>query len=202
MTQGELKIFKKLNKPWLIQDYLEKIPINFEENGETLMSPRRVLQEKRAHCFEGALFAAAAFQINNHSPLLLDLCTTDADESHVVALFKYNGRWGAVSKTNHAVLRYRDPVYKNIRELVMSYYHEYFLNSNREKTLRSYSEPFDLRKLKNQDWMTTKEDLWHLDEILDKQKHYSIIPSKNIEIIRKADPIEKKAGSIIEWKKG
>src|SRR3989344_6839668 len=112
----ERKIFARLNSARKIQDYLDTISINFEIKKETYMSPRRVIREKTAHCFEGALFACAALAYHGKKPLLLDLVTIDRDEDHVVALFKENGLWGAISKTNHPILRYRDPVYKSIPE--------------------------------------------------------------------------------------
>ena len=119
LTKHELAIFKKLNTPRKIQDFLERMPINFDKGADTLMSPRRLLRVGKAHCIEGALFAAAALWFHGHKPLLLDLQATDDDYDHVVALFRHNGYWGAISKTNHAVLRYREPVYRGIRELAL-----------------------------------------------------------------------------------
>ena len=163
------------------------------------MSPRRVLIEKKAHCFEGALFAAAAFWVHGQKPLIMDLYTTDDDLYHVIAPFKYRGLWGAISKTNHPVLRYRDPIYKTIRELAMSYFHEYFLDNGR-KTLRKYSEPLDLSKFKKENWTTAEEDLWFIDEALDKLKHHLLVSSKTARILRKADPLERKATKMAQWK--
>src|SRR3989344_4797858 len=135
------RTLKRLNTPEKIQDFINRLPFNFEKRGETYMSVARSLKTGRIHCFEGALIAAAALWIQGERPLLLDLKPDKSDIDHVVALFRRNGFWGAISKTNHAVLRYREPVYKSIRELAMSYFHEYFLN-NGKKTLRSYSRPF------------------------------------------------------------
>ena len=104
-----------------------------------------VLRAGKAHCMEGALLAAAILEFHGHKPLLLDLRSTSEDLDHVVALFKQNGYWGAISKTNHVVLRYREPIYGSVRELAMSYFHEYFLD-NGKKTLREYSVPVDLGK--------------------------------------------------------
>jgi hypothetical protein len=126
----ELKIFKKLDNPKKIQDFLEKIPVNFRK---TLRSPMMVLRKNNAHCLEGALLAASVLAFHGEKPLLLDLRANDRDFDHVVALFKRNNCWGAISKTNHAVLRYREPVYKNIRELAMSYFHEYFDDNGKKK---------------------------------------------------------------------
>jgi hypothetical protein len=198
-TAEEVRIFKKLSTPQKVQDFLDSIPINFEEMGETYLSPREVLRQGIAHCAEGAVFAAVALWYNGQKPLLLDLKTSSDDVDHVVALFQKDGYWGAISKTNHAVLRYREPVYKNIRELVMSYFHEYF-KDNGKKTLRSYSRPFDLSKYKDQSWMTTGEDLDKLMEDLDDSPHVQILNPAQIRNLRKADQIEIAAGKIVEWK--
>ena len=135
LSPTERKIFQKLTTPQKIQDYLDKLPINYEHGGETYMSPRRMLKVKTAHCFEGALFAAAALAYHGHKPLLMDLRTAVPYEDHVIALFRVNGLWGAISKTNHVVLRYRDAVYRSPRELAMSYFHEY-VESDGKKSLR------------------------------------------------------------------
>ncbi len=200
LSKKELTTLKKLKDPSKIQDFLNTLPFNFEEKGETYMSPRRVLLEKKAHCFEGALLASLALWTQGFEPLILDLKTTSDDQDHVVALYKKNGYWGAISKTNHAVLRFRDPIYKNIRELALSYFHEYFLNKNGKKTLVSYSKPFNLKKF-GTGWLTDREELWHLVEALDNSPHFPFVPKINKKFIRKADPVERKMGSITEWKK-
>ena len=196
----ELAVISKLRTPQKIQDFLEKIRINFEEKGETCRSPRRVLRDRKAHCLEGALFAAAALWLHGKPPLLLDLTSGRGDDDHVVTLFQRNGYWGAISKTNHAVLRYREPIYKNVRELAMSYFHEYFLDNGR-KTLRSYSEPLDLRKFKDKNWVTSEKDLWYIVRALNKQKHFSMVPQKAAGTLRKADKVEIKAGKIVQEKR-
>ncbi len=195
----ELKILHKLNTPQKIQDYLNKLAINFDKDGDTSRSPREVLRLGKAHCLEGALLAATALWYHGHPPLLLDLVTTKNDDDHVVALFKDRGYWGAISKTNHAVLRYREPVYKTVRELTMSYFHEYFLDSG-QKTLRKFSRPFDLSKIKNKDWLISSEDLWDINNALDDSFHYNILTPGQIKKLRKAEPIEIAAGKLVEWK--
>ncbi len=164
------------------------------------MSPRRVLKARRAHCLEGAMLAACALWFQGEKPLLLDLKTHKKDQEHVVALFKKNGYWGAISKTNHAVLRYRDPIYESVRELALSYFHEYFLNSNGQKTLESYSTPFDLSSL-GDTWVTEESDLWHISKRLDRIRHFPIVPKKNKRYLRAASHVEREAGKITEWKK-
>jgi hypothetical protein len=197
LTKEEWRELKKLNTPEKIQDFLNKLPFNLEKNGETHSSVRVTLRERKAHCFEGALLAAAALWIQGRKPLLLDLKVLRPDFDHVLAIFEEEGFWGAISKTNHSVLRYRDPIYKNVRELAMSYFHEYFLNSGK-KTLREYSKPFDLSK-QGKNWLTTEENLADLAHMLDKSPHFEILFPKQAKNLRKAEPIEIKASNITEW---
>ena len=199
LTPLEIKIFEKLNTPVKIQDFIHKIPINFEKKGETLLSPREVLRQKKAHCMEGALFAASVFWYHGELPMILDLRTIRPDFDHVVAIFKRNGYFGAISKSNHGVLLYRDPIYKTIRELVFSYFHEYFLQ-NGKKTLRNYSKPFDLRKF-GTTWITSNQDLWHIDKALDKSPHIDLLNAKLIATLRPADRIQIQAGNLEIFKK-
>jgi hypothetical protein len=90
----------------------------------TAWSPRRVLRERTAHCLEGAVFAAAALRVLGFPPLLLDLEAVQ-DTDHVVAVFRSRGHWGAIAKSNFSGLRYREPVYRSVRELIMSYFDGY-----------------------------------------------------------------------------
>lgn len=198
LTKDEEQVFKKLSSPAKIQDYLNSISYNFEQTGETCMSPRRVLRTQRAHCLEGAYLAVAALWYHGEKPLLLDLRSTKHDLDHVVALFTRNGCFGAISKTNHAVLRYREPIYKTIRELALSYFHEYFLNSNGQKTLREYSQPFNLQKMGSA-WITEESDLWEIGAALDDSPHKAVLPhGMQARELRKADDIEIRAGQLIE----
>lgn len=202
LSPHERAVFKKLSTPAKIQDYLDTLPQNFsKKSAETCRSPRRILQDKKAYCFEGALLAAAAFAYHGKLPLLLDLQTIDDDEDHVVALFKEGGLWGAVSKTNNPVLRWRDPVYKSVRELAMSYFHEYFLYKNGKKTLRAYSKPFDLSKYKPQQWVVAEESLDWLAEEMDASPHSPVVPHKLIKKLRPASVLERKILDLEDWQK-
>ncbi len=200
LSTEELAVLKKLNTPNKIQDFLDTLPLNYEKNGDTCRSPRMALHEGKAHCIEGALIAATALWLQGERPLLLDLKTLDIDidPDHVVALYKKNGYWGAISKTNHAVLRFRDPIYKTVRELALSYFNEYFLATTGQKTLRSYSRPFSLERF-GTEWITSKEDLWHIAEALDESLHFHLIPKGNEKYLRHASDVERKASSIPEW---
>jgi hypothetical protein len=204
-TPTEKALLKKLNTPAKVQDFLNGLKFNFEEDGKgTIKSPIRVLREKNAHCMEGALLGAYILSLHGYKPLILHLQVEKGDFDHVIALFQQNGLWGALSKTNHGVLRYREAVYKNVRELVMSYFHEYFLNSNGKKTLRKYSVPLNLNKF-GKDWMTREDDLWEIDDELDRIKHFDIFEKskskKVLKNLRKADKIEIEMGKIEEYKR-
>lgn len=201
-AKEELALFSKLRTPAHVQDFLDRLPINFEPRGDTCRSPRRVLRDRTAHCFEGALLAAAAFLVHGAPPLLLDLkiAPRAKDHDHVVAPFRTRGYWGAVSKTNHAVLRYREPVYRTVRELALSYFHEYFLDDGR-KILRSYSRPLNLRRFLGRGWMTAEDDLWYLSDALDVSPHEAIAAPGAMRGLRRADPVEIAAGKLTEWRK-
>ena len=200
LTTQEEKILKKLDTPGKIQDFLNKLEINFEENGETCMSPRRVLETRKCHCIEGAMLAALALRLHGQKPLIVDLTASKEDFDHVIAVFRENGKWGAISKTNHAVLRYREPVYSSIQELVMSFFHEYFEDDG-IKTLRSYSEAVDLSRFDELRWMTSEDDVWFVDKYLGKARHFRILNQNQISKLRKADKIEIEAGKIVEYRK-
>lgn len=199
LTKKEEKLLRSLKTPAKIQDFLDSLPMNHEKKGETHMSPRRALREKKAHCVEGALIAALALLLHGEEPLIMDLTAKPHDDDHFVALYKKNGHWGAISKTNHATIRFRDPVYRTLRELALSYFHEWFMNKNGEKTLVSYSRPLNLKRL-GTCWITAEEDLWEIDGIIDALPHYPVVPKGNARFIRKADPMELAAGRLIEWK--
>jgi len=200
LTKKELTILKSLDTPRKIQDFLETLKTNFED--ETCFSPRTVLKRKKAHCMEAAMLAAAALRVNGKKPLVVDLTTTCDDEDHVIAVFRQHGCWGAISKSNHAVLRYRDPIYKTVRELVMSYFNEYY-KDNGKKTLRSYSNPVDLSRFDRSgiEWMTDEDDVWDIPNYLAEVKHIPILNRKQISGLRKADSIEIEAGNIVKEKK-
>ncbi len=164
-TPAELRRLRPLDTPAQVQRFLDtEIGYNTEPGGDTLRSPRRVLRDRVAHCLEGALFAAAALRVHGHPPLLLDL-EAERDDDHVLAIFRSHGAWGAIGKSNFAGLRFREPVYRTLRELVMSYFEHYF-NLAREKTLRRYSRPVNLARFDRLGWMTAQEDLWPINDYL------------------------------------
>ena len=164
-TAAERAVFRRLHTPEKIQHFLDhEIGYNKEPKGPTCYSPRRVLRERVAHCMEGALFGAAALRMIGFPPLLLDLEAV-RDDDHVLAVFRTHGCWGAVAKSNYSGLQYREPVYRSLRELAMSYFEHYF-NLSREKTLRNYSRPVNLKRFDSINWMTTENDPWAVPEYL------------------------------------
>jgi hypothetical protein len=199
LTKEEERILRRLSTPAKVQDFLDALPVNWEKRGETYYSPRRVLGFRKAHCLEGALLAAAAFWLHGREPLLMDLRAV-GDDDHVVALFRMNGYWGAISKTNHATARYRDPLYRTPRELALSYFHEYFVNATGKKVLREYSAPLNLKRF-GEEWITAERDLHDIATAIDEVRHFPLIPRQNMRHIRPADLFDRKAGSLIEWKK-
>jgi hypothetical protein len=144
---------------------------------------------------EGAMLAAAVLEFHGHQPLLVDLRAARHDYDHVVAVFKQFGCFGAIGKTNHAVLRYREPVYRTVRELAMSFFHEYFDDRGR-KNLREYSLPFSLRQFDRLGWRTTEADLWDVPYRIDRARHAKILKPGQLKNLRPADPIEIKAGQL------
>ncbi len=198
LTRAELAVLKKLNTPQKIQDFVSAIPQNFEENGDSCMSVREVLRTRRAHCIEGALVAALALWIHGNPPLLLDLGAVN-DDDHVVALFRRNGHWGAISKGNHLVVRYRDPIYRTLRELALSYIHEYY-NAKGVKTLRTYSRSFNLSTYKPEVWITGR-DSWKIAEDLCDIHHFDLLEKGQEKLLRPLDNFEKTLLSITEYKR-
>jgi len=160
-SPSELRALKALKSPAGIQRFLDAIPYHL---AGTAWSPRVVWREQTAHCLEGAVFAAAALRVLEFPPLILDL-EADQDTDHVLAVFKTRGHWGAIAKSNFAGCRYREPVYRTLRELALSYFNTYF-NLRGERTLRRYSRPANLARFDDRDWMTSEKDIWFIAEYL------------------------------------
>lgn len=200
LSDSERTLLRSLSTPIKIQDFLDRLAINHEKQSESCMSPRRVLAMRKAHCLEGALLAATALALHGERPLLIELSVAPGDQDHALALYKRNGYWGAISKTNHATLRFRDPVYRTVRELALSYFHEYFVNATGAKTLRGYTRPFSLTRFGDA-WVTRETDLWDIAYALADAPHVPLLPPENKQYLRKADRIERKAGRLIEWPK-
>jgi len=198
LAPGEFARLKRLDTPAKIQAFLNAIPINHEIGGETVLSVREVLRQRRAHCIEGAMLAAAALWANGDPPLVMHLDCHASDYPHVIALFRRGGAWGAISKTNGAPLRYRDPIYRSLRELALSYFHEYS-NKRGHKTLRSYSMPFDLRRIDPREWVTASKSCWKTHDRLAELRHFPLISKRQERLLAKRDKFERKASRMVEY---
>jgi hypothetical protein len=190
-TPDEIKFLKTLNNPDKIQGFLDAIEYNpvYE-----CRSPRWVIRKRSAHCFEGALFAAAVLQFHGYKPVIVDLKAYN-DDDHVITIFKEDGHWGAVAKSNFTSLRFREPVYRSLRELVMSYFDFYF-NTVGDKSLRSYSIPLDLTVYNPRHWATTDEDLEYIGDKLEEIRHFQVINEKMIKNLKRASDIMLQAGML------
>lgn len=184
-TAAERARFRRLSSPEKIQRFLDDLPYNKEADGATCRSPRRVLRDQTGQCMEGALFGAAALRMIGHPPLLLDLEAV-RDTDHVLAIFRQRGHWGAVAKSNYSGLRYREPVYRTLRELAMSYFEHYY-NLKKEKTLRTYSRPVNLRRFDSIGWMTAGEDVWAVPEYLCTIAHTPLLAKPLIPRLGRVD---------------
>jgi len=198
LTRGEFLALERLSTPQKIQAFLNAVPINHEIGGETVLSVREVLRQRRAHCIEGAMLAASALWVNGEPPLVMHLDCHESDFPHVITLFRRHGAWGAISKTNGTPLRYRDPIYRTLRELALSYFHEYF-NKRGHKTLRSYSTPFDMRRVDPQEWITAKKNCWAAHDRITELRHYALISRRQEKLLSKRDPFERKAARMVEY---
>lgn len=197
LTRAEFAVLKRLDTPRKIQQFVYGLDQNFEERGETCATVREVLRTRKAHCIEGAMLAACAFWVHGEPPLLLDMRAV-RDFDHVVALYRRKRRWGAISKTNGVFLRSRDPVYSSLRELAMSYFHEY-CNRRDHKTLREYSLPYDLRRVDPGIWVSGEKHAWHVAEELDRVRHFKLMNGHHLREVTRRDPLERRAGVLMQY---
>jgi hypothetical protein len=171
--------------PFAIQQFLDSIPYSDEK---IYRCPLRVLEDRKAHCFDGAVFAAAALRRLGFPAMLLDQRAV-RDDDHVLALFRLNGRYGAIAKSNFVGLRFREPVYRSLRELVMSYFEVYF-NVEGEKTLRAYSLPVRLAPFDRLHWETSDEAMDAIAERLDAVHHFPLLTP---EMERALSPVDRRS---------
>ena len=194
-SRDELAVLRRLNTPERIQSFLDsEIGYNKELQGATCRSPRRVLRDRLAHCMEGALFGAAALRVHGFPPLLLDLEAV-RDVDHVLAIFRQRGHWGAIAKSNYSGLRFREPVYRTLRELAISYF-EHCFNLAGEKTLRAYSRPVQLRRFDGTGWMTAEEDVWPIPEYLTRIAHTPLLSGGMERRLNRVDARLQAAGNL------
>jgi hypothetical protein len=197
LTPAEFALLRRLDTPQKIQGFVNQLKQNWEVKRETCRTVRGVLRSGDAHCIEGAMLAACALWVHGEPPLLLDMRAVH-DFDHVVALFRRHGRWGAISKTNGVFLRWRDPVYRTLRELAMSYFHEY-TNRRDQKTLREYSVPYDLRRVDPAVWVSGEDDAWLVAEELDDIRHFKLINGRELSSVTRRDPLERRAGILMQY---
>lgn len=197
LTAREHALLARLSTPLGIQRFVSALPANHEPTGETISSVREVLRLRRAHCIEGAFVAACALWIQGRPPLLLHMDCDRSDYPHVVALFRRGGCWGAISKSNGAVLRFRDPVYRTLRELVLSYFHEY-CDTRGRKTLRSHSGAFDMRRIPPADWITTPGLCRRAHDALADARHYPLVTTAQARGLAPRDPFERRAARLVQ----
>ena len=196
----EYAILRRLRTPQQIQAFVNALPINHEIGGETVFSVRQVLAYRRAHCIEAALLAACALWIQGEPPLVMRLDCDASDYPHVLALFRRRACWGAISKSNGIALRYRDPIYRSLRELAISYFHEYSTAGGR-KTLRSYAVPLDLRRVDPRLWITA-DGCWELHDQLEHRRHYPLISARQQKLLSRRDAFERASARIVQFPKG
>ena len=199
LSAAEYAVLARLDTPQKIQAFVHELRQNFELHGDTCRPVRMVLRERRAHCIEGAMLAACAFWVHGEPPLVLDMRAV-RDFDHVVAVYRRKGCWGAISKTNGIGLRSRDPVYRTLRELAMSYFHEY-TNRRDHKTLREYSLPYDLRRIDPRIWVSGEKNAWVVAEALDELRHFKLVNGHHLRSVTRRDPFERKASLLLQYRR-
>ena len=190
-SPAELRKLRSLRSPHGIQRFLDDLPYHL---ADTAWSPRRVLRERTAHCFEGAIFAAAALRANGYPPLIFDL-EAEQDTDHVIAIYRERGHWGALAKSNYSGCRYREPVYRTLRELALSYFDVYF-NLRGDRSLRTYSRPVNLKRFDRLQWMTTEEPIWYIANYLFDVHHYRLITPAMARNLHRLDKRSYRAGLV------
>jgi hypothetical protein len=189
LSAEDFRALRALRTPARIQKFVDALQYQY---ANTAWSPQRVLRERKGHCLEGALLAAAALRVNGYSPLLMDLEAVH-DDDHVLAIYREGGLWGSIAKSNFAGLRFRASIYRTLRELALSYFESYY-NLRGERTLRAYSIPINLARLDGRHWMTAEEDVWCVPELLIAARHYPLLPDKVARALPRLDRRSFEAG--------
>jgi hypothetical protein len=192
LTAAERQLIRSLTTPYKIQTFLDSVPYSGEER---YRAPLTFLRDRTGHCFDGAAFAAAMLQRLGHRPLLIDLLPNSRDDDHMLALFKRDSHWGAVAKSNFAGLRFREPVYRSLRELVMSYFDDYFNNLG-EKTLRGYTTPLNLNAFNKHRWLTDDATMDRIADRLGEIKQFKILTPSMVKALSPVDERSLQAGLV------
>jgi hypothetical protein len=190
LTESERQVLDRLTSPVKIQNFLDDLTYSADS---FYRCPLRAFRDRLAHCFDGALFAAAALRRIGYPPLILDMVPNERDDDHLLALYKYKRYWGAVAKSNFVGLRFREPIYRNLRELVMSYFEQYY-NVAGEKTLRGYTVPLNLKTFDKRNWMTVDDHLERIAERLDEIRRMTLLTPDMVDLLSKIDDRSHKAG--------
>lgn len=190
LTKQEARQVSGLTSPAKIQAFLDAIDYSEEES---YRCPLTVLRDRKGHCFDGAIFAAAMLRRIGHPPLIVDIIPNDNDDDHLLALYRVDGHWGAVAKSNYTGLRFREPIHRTLRELIISYF-EVFFNSIGEKTMRAYTRPLNLKEFDKLQWETNDEGLDAIAERLDEIRKFKPLTPKMIRNLSFADERSLKAG--------
>ncbi|HTR84794.1 MAG TPA: hypothetical protein VMI56_09960 [Reyranella sp.] len=198
LSPDEGRVLRALRTPERVQEFIIGLRANFEYEGDTLRSVRGALRHRQAHCIEAAFVAACALWLQGHPPLLMDLTADRTDSDHVIAVFRRDGCWGAISKSNHVWVRWRDPIYRSPRELAISYFHEYTLQTR--KTLRTYSRPIDLRRFPTAMWVTNEEDCWEVGAALCDVPHYPLVTPAQARRLFPRDAMELRADKMVQYR--
>jgi hypothetical protein len=185
LNKRQLKVLSGLTSPWKIQQFLDGIPYSSDD---IYRCPVSVMKDNKGHCFDGALFAAAALRRLGYSPLIVYMIA-ERDDDHLLAVYRRNGYWGTVAKSNCVGLRYREPIYRSLRELVMSYFDDYF-NIEGEKSLRGYTAPLDLAEYDHLDWMTSDANLDAVADALDKPPKFKLLTQ---DMLANLAPVDKRS---------
>jgi len=185
-SKREIGLLERLSTPIKIQEFLLSLPYSAEER---YRSPKSVLRDRIAHCFDGALFGAAALRFIGYPPLIIDMLPNDRDDDHIIAVYRVNGHWGGLAKSNFAGLTYREPIHRTLRELILSYFEQYY-NIRREKTLRAFTVPLDLRSFDRINWMGDDTGLDAIGERLDRIRKIKLLSPA---MIRGLSPLDERS---------
>jgi hypothetical protein len=185
LTLSERRTLHKLKTPFDVQNFLDDMPY---PSGTSYHCPLQVIRRQKAHCFDGALLAAALLRMQGHPPLIVYMIA-DNDDDHLIAPFKKQGHWGAVAKSNCVGLRFREPIHRTLRELMMSYFEQFF-NLHRKKSLRSYTRPLNLQSFDEQQWMIRNAGVENISDQLDRQHVFRLLTPR---MVRDLSPVDLKS---------
>jgi hypothetical protein len=194
LNEDQLHLWRSLDTPFKIQAFLDTCAYRPEYSN---LSPLSVIEQGRAHCLDGAVFGAAALRRLGHEPLLVDMFPDPGmDDDHVLAVYRQHRRWGAVAKSNFVGLRSREPVYRDLHELVMSYF-EQFYNINGVKSLRTYTRPLNITKLDAFGWEWRDDGVDRIEKALLKRARRPLLTPAMTASLSPVDSLTYQAGMLV-----